>query len=128
MCLITFSKKPLVADTDIPCYKLLVKTNDGRLISPFQEMEYKIVEVNSAVSTVKKPFTIHTATYIEGGYLHGYNIYANIRLISHANFSLHSKGELRLYKGYIPKGTEYYSSTIFLCCKDMFVSNEYKII
>lgn len=78
MCLITYSKKPLVADTDIPCYKLLVKTNDGRLISPFQEMEYKIGEVNSAVSTVKKPFTIHTATYIEGGYLHGYNIYMQI--------------------------------------------------
>lgn len=128
MCLITFSKKPLVADADIPCYKLLVKTNDGRLISPFQEMEYKIGEVNSAVDTVKKPFSICGATYIEGGYLHGYNIYANIRLISHANFSLHSKGELRLYKGYIPKGTEYYLSTTDICGKDMFVSDDYIII
>lgn len=128
MCLITYSKKPLVADKDIPCYKLLVKTNDGRLISPFQEMEYKIGEVNRAVSTDKNPFTIHSATYIEGGYLHGYNIYANIRLISHANFSLHSKGELRLYKGYIPKGTEYYLSTIDICGKDIFVSDDYIII
>lgn len=97
MCLYTEQSKPLTAEKDITCYKVVNPANmDGVFRSMFQEFKYSL-----GVKYEEKDFPGTASCTVHKGF-HSY------RTIAVARF--HAAVSYVLIKCVIPKGSRYYES------------------
>jgi len=127
MCLITNNKKPLVAQEDIKCYKLLLYYM-GKYISPYIHIDYtKEVSTNGFMRAkgVSKPTRANSKDnyHIHGGYVHCFmdNTNGLLELCSMTSLQVRYYDDVRTYptnysyqifECLIPKGTKYYANEI----------------
>lgn len=101
MCLYTLDKTPKVAEQDITCYKVLVRLDDGKLLSPFICTRVSIGEAIKAKYPNDMPVKAIYSYRVGGEGVHAYSkneipkwkIFAN-RVVAEAT---------------IPAGTEYWT-------------------
>ena len=130
MCLFTYLLKPKIADNDIICYKLVVRTKiKGVYKSSFQEFEYVIrqlytnnLDIRFADKVIKNlcPSHPHLGIYaVEEGMFHSY--------VSHLYpVILSPLPNCALLKCIIPKGAYYFEghSDLIPC----YASSQIKIL
>ena len=133
MCLVTFSRKPSIAEEDIVCYKYFCTYDaiKGFIFTPF--MNYKIVvseNVPTIMDDTNRPVKIEAIfnTYrrkilnkpvyrISAGMIHAY---INSNSITELNFH-------KTFKCIIPKGTEYYTGlNNDICTKKLLIIEQVK--
>ena len=101
MCLFTNQKKPLIADRDIICYKIVRRTRYSRRFeSLYTHFPYELGKTYKKHfwNRVVKEKTLISESRIYGGVFHSYR-----RIQSH-----HPADNLAYVQCIIPKGTKYY--------------------
>lgn len=108
MCLMTTEKSPKRAEEDITIYKILINENN-KLYAPFKRMEYELKELYINAQELEISPCLCEFYCIEGGAYHCYNnlekAKCELKRLRHINPKV--KG-LTLYKGIIPKNSQYY--------------------
>lgn len=117
MCLISKSRESLIANEDIPCVKVFLKGENGKLMTPFTRKEVMGIEYGKPLSAEgeKKivPIVIHglecESFIIDEGFMHTYK--PTEKLL--ADFKKYiSEGKVFMSLCYIPKGSNYYEDRL----------------
>lgn len=112
MCLHTEQSKPLIAENDITCYKVVNAANmDGVFRSEFREFKYSL-----GVKYVEKDFpgTVYSCTVHKG-----FHSYRTLGVARH-----HALPQYVLLMCLIPKGSAYYESYT----GDQYCSDSLKVV
>lgn len=130
MCLLSNTKKPLIAKEDIICYKVLQRLEDGSYISPFREVKYKINDFNfpeEESDMNMKSLTQYAPIYaIDSGFLHCLTSQGLLYLQKFVYASVLAKEfPFYLFVCYIPKGSKYFISHCGteICADKLFVED-----
>lgn len=128
MCLYTKSSCSRVAKKDILCYKLLV-LKDGKYISPYAGLEYKINALNypSDLCEDIKLSKVYSNSYlfeVGKGFLHSY-MFKGAEASNMIYGMLCASRTLYLFECYIPKGSKYFISDCGkeICSDKLFVKD-----
>lgn len=129
MCLYTREEKPLIADKDIPCYKVLFYKN-GEYYTPFRDYRVKFEQKMIDDTEETSPKVIFEYFEIECGYYHTCGTKQGVKNII-LQLAVHSKRnklpipKLRVFKATIPKGSAYYEGVREdYCSKELIIHNE----
>lgn len=98
-------KTPKVAEEDIIIYKVLIE-KDGKLVTPFYYMEYELNKLYINPEKIKFTDWKNVYFFIGEGFYHSFSM-LELAKRSCVVFDLY-KVKYRIFKGIIPKGTEYY--------------------
>ena len=100
MCLYTKQTEPEIAEQDIECYKVYVKSYGDRWFSPYQECPMPIM--NGLVTTeLQSPCNLR----VDLGF-HSFSYFSDAEIV--AEWFARRKKSSCVVKCIIPKGTEYY--------------------
>lgn len=132
MSLLADFKEPLIAEEDIPCYKVLKHLNDDSYVSPFIRLKYTINNFNYPLVKYNEVCVNVTSGesplfMIERGFLHCYTTldirrdsisFCQIRKLPYIT-------SLYFFECYVPKGAKYFISTdkTEICSDELFVKN-----
>lgn len=132
MCLLSNSKIPLIAEEDIPCYKVLFRSDRKDYISPFGKVRYNIGGFNYPKDKYNEECVDVTMVgsplfRIGRGFLHCYTV----ECFTYDCFSLvYGSNKPRFFECYIPKGSKYFISADGkeICGDKLFVKrNKYTL-
>ena len=129
MCLFTREEKPLIADKDISCYKVLCYKN-GEYYTPFRDyrvqFEQKMIDDTEETS----PKAVFDFFEIDCGYYHTCGTLKSVRIVllmlkTHSTRNKLPLPKLRIFKATIPKGSAYYDGLREdYCSKELIIHNE----
>lgn len=130
MCLLSNSKKPLIAKEDIICYKVLQRLGDNTYVSPFRNVKYNINDFNYPLEKYNQNDYVYNDCIwykIEQGFLHCFvsqNIDPN-DYVSSSIFMYAKIFPLYIFECYIPKGAKYFISRCKkeICTNKLFVKD-----
>lgn len=110
MCLTVKCSKPQIAKERITCYKVLIRTGDGKHITPFQKT--RVYVGKGHVQQAEGKESIRVAKYsgectIDGGYIHTFA----------SSFGLHKAFQSQferteVWECYIPKDEVFFSGSV----------------
>lgn len=133
MCLETLQTKPITASKDITCYKVLMQSPDGKLVSPYRLYEYTIGKEESAdIGYTASRYSgcgrieegLHTIASLPAAKAKQEELEYD-RL----NYGpINGVGNILLVECIIPKDAEYYSGVWGFNSIASFASNKLKVI
>lgn len=110
MCLSKISIKK-IAEEDIICYKIVLKTGTNQYETPFQCMKVSLNTEYVDTTPTNDNLVDLSVNEINGGYYHSFKNKDNVLEYSH-----HFNGAVCVLKGIIPKGSEYYEGVYTSIC------------
>ena len=123
MCLYSKTRIPKIATKDIQVYKIVLQESD-KLVTPYLKHEVsKIMRTNfiECIKGILNIFHIYNKYRISFGFIHSYETNSNARLNCVFLSYLNPKGNYKILRGTIPKGSLYYKGSDEYCSNKLIL-------